>query len=86
MIAAPVVPLREIHELRANAWRARQAGQFAQLIGHFPAQVLRRHLRVAHNLEVADYRARWKLREDHPIIAPNYSARRSTMDDSAGDH
>jgi predicted transcriptional regulator len=41
--------------------------------------VLRRHLRVFHGLEVADYRARWKLPADHPITAPSYSARRSTM-------
>jgi predicted transcriptional regulator len=41
--------------------------------------VLRRHLRVAHDLEVADYRTRWKLPPDHPVTAPSYSARRSTM-------
>jgi predicted transcriptional regulator len=45
----------------------------------FRAQVLRRHLRVAHGLEVADYRARWQLPRDHPITAPSYSARRATM-------
>jgi predicted transcriptional regulator len=45
----------------------------------YRAQVLRRHLRVFHGLEVADYRARWTLPADHPITAPSYSARRSTM-------
>ena len=45
----------------------------------YRAQVLRRHLRVAHDLEVADYRTRWKLPPDHPVTAPSYSARRSTM-------
>jgi predicted transcriptional regulator len=45
----------------------------------FRAQALRRHLRVAHGLEVADYRARWKLPPDHPIISPSYSARRSRV-------
>jgi predicted transcriptional regulator len=45
----------------------------------FRAQMLRRHLRVAHGLEVADYRARWKLPPDHPIIALSYSARRSRV-------
>src|SRR5690242_7846961 len=45
----------------------------------YRARVLRRHLRVAHDLEVADYRDRWKLPSDHPITAPAYSERRSTM-------
>jgi predicted transcriptional regulator len=45
----------------------------------YHARVLRRHLRVAHDLEVADYRTRWKLPADHPITAPAYSERRSTM-------
>jgi hypothetical protein len=38
-----------------------------------------RHLRVAHGLEPAEYRVRWKLPPDHPITAPAYSERRSTM-------
>jgi predicted transcriptional regulator len=45
----------------------------------FRAQVLRRHLRVAHGLAIADYRARWQLPIDHPLIAPSYSAQRSRM-------
>ena len=45
----------------------------------FRAQMLRRHLQVAHGLEVADYRARWQLPMDYPLTAPSYSARRSRM-------
>ena len=43
------------------------------------SQMLRRHLRVAHGLEAAEYRVRWKLPADHPITAPAYSERRSSM-------
>jgi predicted transcriptional regulator len=43
------------------------------------SQMLHRHLRVAHGLEAAEYRVRWKLPIDHPITAPAYSERRSTM-------
>jgi predicted transcriptional regulator len=42
-------------------------------------QMLRRHLTAAHGLNVEEYRARWKLNPDHPMTAPNYSERRSTM-------
>jgi predicted transcriptional regulator len=45
----------------------------------YHAQMLRRHLRNAHDLEAADYRTRWKLSADYPLTAPKYSARRSTM-------
>ena len=43
------------------------------------ARTLRRHLRVVHRLDIADYRTRWKLPANHPLIAPGYSARRSTV-------
>jgi predicted transcriptional regulator len=65
----PAVPIR----------RSVQPDHVVCLECGYHAQVLRRHLRVAHGLEVADYRARWKLPADHPITAPSYSARRSTM-------
>jgi predicted transcriptional regulator len=45
----------------------------------FRGLMLRRHLRVAHGLEPAAYRVRWKLPADHPIIAPAYSERRATL-------
>jgi len=41
-------------------------------------QMLRRHI-AGHGLSVEQYRARWSLRPDHPITAPGYSERRSTM-------
>src|ERR1700736_1304817 len=45
----------------------------------FLSQMLRRHIRVAHGLEPAEYRVRWRLPADHPITSPAYSERRSTM-------
>ena len=45
----------------------------------FLSQMLRRHIRTAHGLEPAGYRIRWKLPADHPITAPAYSERRSSM-------
>jgi predicted transcriptional regulator len=45
----------------------------------FRGKTLRRHLRMHHGLEVAAYRARWKLPSDHPTTAPAYSERRSGM-------
>ena len=40
---------------------------------------LKRHLKVAHSLEPSEYRAKWGLRPDYPMVAPDYSARRSAL-------
>jgi predicted transcriptional regulator len=45
----------------------------------FRSRTLRRHLRVQHGLGVDEYRARWDLPSNHPVTAPGYSARRSTL-------
>jgi predicted transcriptional regulator len=42
-------------------------------------QMLRRHVATGHGLGVDQYRARWNLPRDHPMTAPGYSERRSTL-------
>src|SRR5207247_2485285 len=42
-------------------------------------KTLRRHLTVSHGLSPREYRARWNLRATHPLIAPAYSERRSSV-------
>ncbi len=42
-------------------------------------QMLRRHLTTAHGLSPRDYRARWNLKINHPLTAPGYTERRSTL-------
>ena len=39
-------------------------------------KMLKRHLRVAYGMSPADYRARWKLPADYPMVAPNYAEQR----------
>jgi predicted transcriptional regulator len=45
----------------------------------YRARTLRRHLHSAHGLDVTDYRRRWNLPAEYPLIAPSYSERRSTL-------
>ncbi|MBB3609904.1 MucR family transcriptional regulator [Rhizobium sp. BK602] len=40
---------------------------------------LRRHLRAKYNLTPEQYRAKWGLPSDYPLIAPNYAAERSRI-------
>ncbi len=43
------------------------------------AKMLKRHLSTAHGLGVNEYRERWKLPDDYPMVAPNYAAVRSEL-------
>ena len=45
---------------------------------------LKRHLRTAHGMTPEDYRVRWSLRSDYPLVAPNYAAQRSELAKSIG--
>ena len=42
-------------------------------------KMLKRHLASHHQLTPADYRRRWGLAKDYPMVAPAYAARRSAM-------
>jgi predicted transcriptional regulator len=47
-------------------------------------QMLKRHLTTAHGLSVDEYRSRWSLPPDYPMVAKNYAARRSQLAKSSG--
>lgn len=40
---------------------------------------MKRHLGASHGLTPDEYRAKWNLPADYPMVAPNYSAARSAM-------
>ena len=42
-------------------------------------KMLKRHLRTAYGLSPEEYRAKWGLPADYPMVAPNYSAQRSAF-------
>ncbi len=42
-------------------------------------KMLKRHLRTAYNLSPDEYRQRWELPKDYPMVAPKYSATRSEL-------
>jgi len=47
-------------------------------------KMLKRHLKRAHQLTPDTYRERWGLKRDYPMVAPNYTARRSELAKSLG--
>jgi predicted transcriptional regulator len=45
---------------------------------------LKRHLRTHYNLTPDEYRQKWGLPADYPMVAPNYAAARSSLAKSMG--
>lgn len=46
--------------------------------------ILRRHISVRHGLNPDEYRQRWGLKGNHPLTAPAYSERRSSVAKALG--
>lgn len=65
----PAVPIRQ--SVRPNYVVCLECGRR----GH----MLRAHIQAAHGLSPEQYRAKWRLAEDHPITAPAYSQQRSAF-------
>lgn len=42
-------------------------------------KALKRHLRTAHRLTPEEYRSKWGLQNDYPMVAPDYSVKRSQL-------
>lgn len=42
-------------------------------------KMLRRHLATDHGMTPDDYRAKWNLPKDYPLVAPNYAEKRRAL-------
>lgn len=42
-------------------------------------KMLKRHLKTAYNMTPDEYRERWGLPSDYPMVAPNYAKQRSRL-------
>ena len=73
-----------------GAGGAAQAGRAGQALGHIPNYIvcledglkfksLKRHLRTRYNMTPDQYREKWSLPADYPMVAPNYAAARSQL-------
>jgi predicted transcriptional regulator len=47
-------------------------------------KMLRRHLKTAYNMTPEQYRERWNLPSDYPMVAPNYAEKRRALAKSIG--
>jgi len=42
-------------------------------------KMLKRHLKTAYNMTPEEYRAKWGLSPDYPMVAPSYAAKRQQL-------
>lgn len=70
----PAVPVRR--SVRPDAIICLEDGQ--------AMKSLKRHLAAHHQLTPEQYRQRWGLPSDYPMVAPDYAARRSELAKAAG--
>ena len=42
-------------------------------------KMLKRHLKTRYDMTPDEYRERWGLKDDYPMVAPNYAAQRSDL-------
>ena len=47
-------------------------------------KMLKRHLRTVYQMTPQEYRAKWHLPPDYPMVAPNYASQRSAFAKSIG--
>lgn len=47
-------------------------------------KVMKRHLATHHDLTPVQYRERWNLKSDYPMVAPNYAEKRKELALQAG--
>lgn len=47
-------------------------------------KMLKRHLKTAYGMTPDDYRERWGLPADYPMVAPNYAKKRSALAKNIG--
>ena len=46
--------------------------------------MLKRHLKTAYGMSPEDYRAKWGLNSDYPMVAPAYAKKRSDLAKAIG--
>ena len=47
-------------------------------------QMLKRHLNTVYGMSIEQYKERWGLNSDYPVVSPNYAKRRSDIAKTTG--
>src|SRR5260370_25004710 len=83
----PLGQLMQIEEVLSPAVSVRRSVHHDYVVCldcGYRGKMLQRHLTTRHALNKDEYLKRWGLRSDHPLTAPAYSERRSTLAKALG--
>ncbi|MBA8909893.1 MucR family transcriptional regulator [Aminobacter ciceronei] len=78
MLGTPATPVEERPTPRMPIKKTVTDGYIISLEDGKKYQTLKRHLGIL-GLTPEEYRSKWSLPSDYPIVAPGYSARRSAL-------
>ena len=81
---APVTALAEQQQPAVSVKKSVTPGHIVCLECGDHQKMLKRHLLTGHGLTADEYRAKWSLPRDYPLVAPEYAARRSELAKAAG--
>ena len=82
--SAPAAPQAEPQKPAVTARRSITPDYLICLEDGKKFKSLKRHLMTHHNLSPQQYREKWGLPADYPMVAPNYSATRSALAKNSG--
>ncbi|TGP18096.1 MULTISPECIES: MucR family transcriptional regulator [unclassified Mesorhizobium] len=83
-IGQPGEPAKPIQEPAVNPKRSVFPDYIICLEDGKKFKSLKRHLGVHYGLTPDEYRQKWALARDYPMVAPNYAAQRSILAKSSG--
>ncbi len=78
-LASPVKADIEVQAPAVNPKRSVRDDHIVCLEDGLQFKSLKRHLMTHHGLSPEDYRAKWNLPADYPMVAPGYAAARSEL-------
>jgi predicted transcriptional regulator len=81
---APAAPVVELREPAVSVRKSITPEFIICLEDGKKFKSLKRHLRTAYNLSPDQYRAKWNLPSDYPMVAPAYAAARSVLAKQSG--
>ena len=78
-LGTPKLAAPEVHEPVVSIRASVKPDRVTCLCCGYEGKMLKRHLMTAHGLTPEEYRARYSLKADHPLVAPDYAAVRADL-------